>query len=515
MTYRISDKQRSELSKIKPNWLTSLGIFFALGWLFITFLQEDPLLYLILGGLNLITMVLSRFIIRKRQGLELEGAITGYLITWLIASFFYQQKESLISLPFFESTFHVNEVMVVYLALSFLAWFVITPQKSTQDILWKLSPFYSNLLLNIWKLAVILLFLVNFVSKLNSFSDLATFFFLIVGFFELIIFYTRQVKLNYIDLILNPLQLLFTIISGPLEALKWIILTLIFIILGQFELEFGTLALIFAALFVAIISLTTNITRLFLNSGIIESRIEEGKVIIPRIIDEVQQMSSSDRLLKFDDFYEVPDQITIMKRNQIVTLSKGDIILRFPFSQELENQTGVFIFHLNMQKLTKQVKKRYIKKNRPFIKITTNSDEFKKGLNEAVKNLDLRGSSVHRISIDDWNNIVKSLKIIEKDAFAKKLGFDDSDTLDRELVKLIRGTVIAQEHIRSRLRGVPAPVFGKQRSYTSVIKSNGMDLPLDLIKEQKISDGQEIEIIPGKNEYIFYVKRKRTEDKNS
>ncbi len=508
MSAKISGKSIPTKSDIKPNWLTSLGILLALVWLLITFMQEDPNLFLILGGLNLIVMIYSRFISRKNQGLELEGGITGYLITWLLTFIIYQQKEFVIKLT---STldFQVNEVMILYLTLSFLAWFIITPRKTTQEIIWNLPPFYSNLFLNLWKFAVLSVLLVSVVTELNSFAISATIFFLIIGFAELIISYSKQVKIDYIDIILNPFQLLSVIVSGPMEASKWVLLTFIFIILGSMELDLGTGALIVCALFIALISLSTSLTRLFLNTGIIESRVEESKSMIPKVIEEVQQISSSDKLIQFNEFYEVLEQIEIIKRNQVVTILKRDCILRFPFSQELETQTGVFFFHLNMKKFGKQVKKRSSFKSRRTITVSMNSGGYKKKIDGPAKNFDLRGSSVHRVSLDKWNDLVKNLKILEKEDFAKKLGFKDANELDKELAKLIRGTVIAQEQIRSRLRGVPAPSLKDQKSFTSVIESSTMNLPLDLMKNQEISNGQEVELIPGKNEFLFYVKRKK------
>lgn len=530
MSKQISGKSRKELAKMKPNWLTVFEVFLALGWLFITFLQENPEIYLLFGGLNLITMVLLRYIIRQKQALEMEGGIAGYLVLWVITSFFYQNKTEYIALPVLETSVQVNDMMILFLTLSFLAWFIIAPRKTTQDILWNLPPFYSNLLLNLWKLAVLSLLLVGFIPQLNPFSNLAIIFYLIVGFFELIITYNKQIRIDYIDIILNPVQLLLNIISGPVGALKWVLLTLIFIILDSLQLDLGTIALLFCALFIGIISLITSISRLILNSGLIESRVEEGKTIIPQVIEEVQLLSSSDKLIQFNEYYEVPEQILVNKRNQVVTMNKGDMILRIPFSKELETKTGVFFFHLNMLKMTLNIKN--IKKftTQKFTKVNVkdidskefedkiqssienfDSKEFEEKVKSSVKNFDLRGSSIHRISNEKWKDIEKKIIRLEKEKFTQKLGFKDSVEFDKELTKIIRRTVMAQEQVRSRLRGVPAPAFSDQTSYTSIIKANGINFPLDFIKDQEILEGQEIELIPGKDEYLFYIKRKKQE----
>ena len=318
----MSDKSRKELAKMKPNWLTTISVFLGLGWLFITFIQEKPEIFLLFGGLNLITMVLSRYIIRKKQTLEMEGGVAGYLVMWLITLFFYQNKGSIITLPVLESPITVNDMMILYLTITFLAWFIITPKKTTQEVLWKFPPFVSNFLLNLWKLAVFLLLFIAFIPALNFFSSLAAIFFLVVGFFELIVSYTRQIRVDYLDIILNPVQLFLNIISGPVRTLKWVLLTFIFLILDLLELNLYTIALLFCALFIGIISLITSISRLILNSGLIESRVEEGKTIIPQVIEEIQLLSTSDKLLQFNEYYEVPEQVVFTKKNQVVTMNK-------------------------------------------------------------------------------------------------------------------------------------------------------------------------------------------------
>ena len=53
------------------------------------------------------------------------------------------------------------------------------------------------------------------------------------------------------------------------------------------ELDFWTLLLILASLFVGIISILTGFAKLTLSSGMIESRVEQGKTFMPKVIDEV------------------------------------------------------------------------------------------------------------------------------------------------------------------------------------------------------------------------------------
>jgi len=207
------------------------------------------------------------------------------------------------------------------------------------------------------------------------------------------------------------------------------------------------------------------------------------------------------------------------------------MIIRIPFSEDLEAKTGVFFFYLNIQKKKRdinKIKKRSTKKSSSSIVNEIKNEiqkemqkeipkgaqndfkkEFQKKIKSPIKDFDLRGSSIHRITNEKWRKIEKKIIRLEKEKFTKTLGFNDPAEFDKELTKIIRGTVMVQEQVRSRIRGVPSPAFKDQTSYTSTIKANGINLPLDFIKNQEILEGQEIELIPGKGEYLFYIKRKK------
>jgi NAD(P)-dependent dehydrogenase (short-subunit alcohol dehydrogenase family) len=485
--------------------MTTLGVLFALAWLLITFLQEDPMLFTFLGIINLSITVLSRFQARRHDILELEGKIIGFLIIWLLAFLFYGHKEE--SVVILKSTLQIDEVMVSLLAITFLAWFVISPKNTTQEIIFRLPPFYSNLLLNLWKLSILFLFLVS-LPAFRFLSSYAVFFFLTCGFFELIVFYKRQYSVNYVDIILNPIRLFFSVFAGPVEASKWILLTIIFILLDQMDLDISTLSLMAGAIFVGFITLITMLTKLFLSSGVIESRVKENKTLVPQVIEEIKQMSSLEKITQFDEFYEVPDQIKIDKDREVITFNSGDLLFRLPFSPELESKTGIFIFHLNKHKLQINLEKEH--RWRRWADNAKSLEKQKEG-----KNLRLTGSSFHRISLESWEILQKRLKLIEKDSFVTAIGFENSQKLDTELVKVVQGSIIVQEQIRSRLRGVPAPKFEHSRrlNYPTTIIESSIPLSNDLVEMKHIKDGQEIEIIPGKDEYLFYARIKSVEGK--
>ncbi|MHA1237587.1 MAG: hypothetical protein ACTSQ9_08020, partial [Candidatus Hodarchaeales archaeon] len=363
---------------------------------------------------------------RKNSQMEIEGGIFGFLVTWVLAYFLYPEKDALLAnLPL-----QINEVMVIYLGIAFLAWFVITPKKATQEIVLGLSPFLSSLLLKLWQISVLFLFLVN-LRELRFLNDFAVIIFLIIGFSELIFFYTRKLSVNYVDLILNPMKLLSNLLPIG-QTLKWVLLPLIFIVLGQMELDFWTLLLILTAIFIGIISILTGFTKLTLSSGVVESRVEQGKTLMPQVIEEVVALSSLDQLETFDEFFRVPEEMAIQKAKEIVTFYKDDVILHFPFSNELQNATGVFIFHLNLHAVGKSIVKKKPRRKRKSMTITINSKQFKKEVNESVSHLNLKGSTVHRIPLENWNSLKNDFEQLTREEFAQYVGFEDVKELDRK-----------------------------------------------------------------------------------
>ncbi|MFX0211133.1 MAG: hypothetical protein ACFFDT_34455, partial [Candidatus Hodarchaeota archaeon] len=499
--------------KIKPRWLTTLGILFALGWIIIAFSQQEPLIFLAVGGLNLITMIISRIVARKKNALELEGGIMGFLITWIICFGIYVQKNAI--LGDFSLDLQVNEIMVLYLAIIFFVWFLISPKKHSQEIILNLPPFYSNLLLNVWKLTVIFLFLSS-LHELQFLSEVAVGLFLFIGYFDLAVFYYyRLVKLDYLDIILNPIKLLGSLFLGSLEAVKWILLTIIFILLDQMDLQnLVVLGLIGFAIFIAIISFLTGTSKLFLSSGVIESRVQEGKTLVPQVLEEFQGMASVETISTFDEYYEIKQGITIQKANEQIIFSKGDLLFRLPFSLDLESKAGIFLFHLNRHEmLIKQAKGNKWRKWGQNTRRRRRSQQMTRTIEPNVSNgreIRLSGMKFHRMGTYEWEKLQEILISVDKEIFLTMIGFKNAEEFERELAKAIRGTVIAQQQIRSRLRGVPAPSLRRsnQIHFEAKIENNNISIPSNILQEKAIINGQTVELIPGKDEYLFYAKTK-------
>ena len=99
--------KRQVSSKMSLSKLTSLGALLALSWLMVSILNGEPLLFALLGGLNLLIVGSARIEARNKNQMENEGRIFGFLVLWLLTYFFYPNKEALIS----EFSLQINEVM--------------------------------------------------------------------------------------------------------------------------------------------------------------------------------------------------------------------------------------------------------------------------------------------------------------------------------------------------------------------------------------------------------------------
>ena len=225
-SFNKSDKWSNQFSRQKSSF-AYIGIILHLLWLLTTFLQVEAGFFLAVGLLSLIFTIISRIFAKRSQEIEVGGGVFGFLFVWLIAQYFYSKDSDVVTL--LNHDFPVNDAMIGFLFALFVGWFLITEKKTSKELVFGLSPFLSSILLNLWKLAVIIELLTLF-EELESIEPFATLFFLGIGFFELVLLIGRRIKINYADLILNPLQLLATMLAGPLQAVKWILLVCVFIV---------------------------------------------------------------------------------------------------------------------------------------------------------------------------------------------------------------------------------------------------------------------------------------------
>ncbi len=484
------------------NILTSIGTLLLVIWLITIFLEVDPNLFLIIGATSLILTIISRFYIRRSMDIGIGGGVTGFLFVWLIVWFFYSQKSEGIELMGQE--LEVSEILIVFLFIIILAWFLIPEKTPVQELVFGLSPLMSALILNIWKIGV-LIQLLTFFEEFEYLEPIANPLFLGLGIFDIALLFTKQIKLNYADLILDPLQLLGTLYSGPIQAVKWVLLTTIFVTLDEIALEWGwgSGGLVIFAVFFALTNFSTSLTRTFLSSGIIETKAEEAKVIVPKVFNEIQQLTEED----FKEFYEVQKPVKIRQERAILTFHQGDILLRLPLSDSLEEQAGVFLTQIFVRTL-KPTEAATIAIN-VSLKAAEDAKKGKKRRKER-KRYTNRKIKTYRVPKDEWEQIQDSVTLLELDMAASKLGFKSPDELDKNMQKFVRKSVEVQEQVRSRLRGVPVPT--KYETYDITIQDDSLLLPRELLDVKNIEEGQEIELIPGKGEYLFYARIKKKKE---
>lgn len=319
-------------------------------------------------------------------------------------------------------------------------------------VIFNLSPLISYFILNLWKLAVILEIL-TLLEELNSLDPYADIIFIAIGFAELILLYLRLFKLPIVDIILDPMQLLSKTIEGPLQTLKWSFLVILFLIIDILPLDLLSAGLIAFSFTMGITSLTTAMSKIVLDSGIIRSRtdnvLEEGKVIIPQVFDELKQLEASN----LQEFYRVSEQVSIRKKNKVINYNIGDILLKLPFTSTLEEKAGIFLATLKPHRASAtKIRKRT--KSKANIQIKTKTKTVTLGNSKKRKNINI--SSLHRIPLEDWEEITrkKQVELMDPTIVTSMMGFDSPEEFEKVVEQGIRRAVSFQENIRDRIRGV-------------------------------------------------------------
>jgi hypothetical protein len=482
--------------------LAGLGVFVNVIWILSVFLRPviEPIILITLGGIGFIITVGTRLQARnlksKAAGDVSGGSVVGYVISWFFVYEGYPNKAFQFELiP--GVSFTVNQVLIIFLVLTFFVWFAIPSSKVYSEIVSDLSPLTSYFVLNFWKLAVILEILTLF-DMLREFNQYTSLIFLMTGFVELIIQYFRLFKLPLADIILDPRQLFFKIIEGPLQALKWTFLVILFLILDILHLDILSAGLVAFSVTMGIISLTTTMGKIALDSGLIRSRTDEivgkGKVIVPKLFEELKQLEAND----LQEFYRVKHSTSIKKKNSIVNYNTGDILLKMPFSNSIEKDTGVFLANLRIRS---QINKRKSSRRRKS-ETATNKKKGPK----------ISFSSLQRVPLTDWEELIgqKHVEVIELEVITKEMGFDSPEEFEKRVEKGIRGAVSFQENVRDRIRGVP--VTARNASTTLVkLKNKSIKIPDEILEQITVPEDQELEIIPGKEEFLFYARIKKKE----
>jgi len=493
--------------------LAGLGILINVIWVLSVFIRPiiDPILLLALGGLGFVVSIATRIQSRKMSSQAASevsgGSIVGYVISLFIVHIGYPNKTFQITLSP-ELILTVNQILIFYLVLIFVVWFAIPGSKTLEEVIFNLSPLFSYFILNLWKLAVILEIL-TLLEELKVLDPCADLIFLAIGFVELIILYIRLFKLPIVDIILDPMQLLLKIIEGPLQTLKWTFLILLFLIVDILPLDLVSAALIAFSFTMGIVSLTTTASKIALDSGIIRTRtdnaVEEGKVIIPQVFEELKQLEASN----LQEFYRVSKQVCVKKKDKVITYNIGDLLLKIPFTRTLEEKTGIFLATLILKR-TSAPKARKTKRKTDF-QIKTKTVPVSNGKEKMkIKNINI--SSLQRIPYEEWEGIIKKnqVELMDPAIITSMMGFESPEEFEEVVKQGIQKAISFQENVRDRIRGVP--VTGSTVSNFVQLKDKQIEVPKELLDKIKVSEGQEIELIPGKEEFLFYARIKKKKE---
>lgn len=502
MNEKQKKKQIPDLD-VKPESKVFLGSLLAFGWVISAIMNTELDLFLLLGFLSLSFTVLLRIRSRKKGtlGIESEGGVFGYLFIWFLSDFFYSNKKLDINFGIGDFYLTGHEVMNYYLVIIVIAWFAITEKVVVQEILFGLPPFYSRLILNLWKLAVILE-LISLIA-LRDLKDIANIFFFLSGYLDLILFYSRQLKTDFLDIIFDPLKLIKTTLNGFFMAFKWFLLVLIMALLGQFDIStLPSLVLIAGAIFVGIIAEVTNILKLVQTGGISESQIQKGKDEVPRMFNEIKTFAKPDKLTNYDEIYLIENEIKLDRKNEILSLSPDYILLKIPFSEELGNRVGIFAVSIKKSILSN---KSGSKKTGKWFSFFANEDgEIKLGKSSV---------NMHRFKNEEWNTITASITKCDIKQLSEILNVSEEE-LREKLVSLLQGVIRTQEFIRNRIRGLPD--ISKENIYTTKLSTqSSLTLPSDILEKMKSLDIEEIEIIPGKDDFLFYARHKKQQNEEA
>ncbi|MFQ5980669.1 MAG: hypothetical protein ACE5OZ_21235 [Candidatus Heimdallarchaeota archaeon] len=506
----LNSDKREFPSKKPRSGVSSLFVLAKPLWLLATFVQSDAEIFLAVGLLSLVFTLIARLIATRKKEIDVSGGILGFILAWVIAYYFYESKSAMISA--FNWELQVEEVMIGFLFVLFAGWILIKEQIGTQELVFGLSPFISAMLLNLWQIAV----LVELLTLLDEFEFLrpfATFFFLLVGFFDLILLLTRRKNLNYTELILNPVQLLGAMFAGSLQAGKWILLISIFVVLDHLSLGLGPWTLIVSALGVALFCFSESLTRTTLASGVIESRVEQGKTIVPMIFEEIREFDAKDFQI-----YETQSLIEIRKRGSIKKFPSKTLLLRLPFSPELEEQGGIFVTQIELSRATTKNGKHELNLQRGLLVTPIESSRVPTACEKPVafvtpkehkgkSGLNLHTQGLFRIEVQEWKRIQPGLLLRETVDIASELGLENTEAIDELFHHTVQGTILAQKNVHNRLRGLPAPV--KTKPFSGTIKNGALLLPKELLQAKDIQEETEIDIIPGKGEFLFYGRARK------
>ena len=299
--------------------------------------------------------------------------------------------------------------------------------------------------------------------------------------------YHRIFKLEITDIILDLGQLLVEIIKGPVVSIKWVLLIITLLILGQIQSSLIVIAVLGFTLIMGFISITTFISKLTIDSGMIQRKSNEVVSSVPQIFSDLKELQVDDF---YSNYFQVITNFDLKRKTKILRFSSGDLLFKIPLKHTLESMTGIYCAKLSLSNQNRKRSRRQ-RENKPSI----------------ANHINIKSVSQFRDS--EWNQLLQQDKIenVSSDIVMERLGVSDKEEFDKLLEKSLKDFSKIQENIRDRIRGVPATwEQGKVLNIESL--PNGIPLSDEILNDLKKQGITDIEIIPGKDEFLFYVKKK-------
>lgn len=443
----------------------------------------DPQQFINIGCLGLIFTFFSRLFFSIASSNDFSefqsgGSIGGYVVSWIIVQF-YSNKEALVS--FFGYSNTVNEFLNIFIVIAFLLWVAVpTTFKGNQEIIFNLPPIFSYLLLNFWKISIIILFVTK-IWNINEYTGYITALLLVICLIEIIGMYQSLFKIDITEIILDLPQIIREIVKGPFVSLKWVLVILSLILLNFIRSDVYVLLVLGFAILMSLISFTTFISRLTIDSGLIQrkaaSATDSAKTIVPQIFSDIKELKPEDI---HENYYQVLENFTVRKKTKVEKYSKGNFLFRLPLKDTIEALSGIYIAKLSIRE--KKIKKNGKKQQSDF--------QFK---------------SIGKFDQKEWNNVLQTGKIepVQSDVMINQMGFENKEEFDNKLNTGLKQFSKFQDGVRDRIRGVPATAEQGQIYDTSAVP-----LPEDIKKDLIANGVNKLEVIPGKDEFLFYIKKK-------
>jgi hypothetical protein len=117
---------------------------------------------------------------------------------------------------------------------------------------------------------------------------------------------------------------------------------------------------------------------------------------------------------------------------------------------------------------------------------------------------------VRKFTVPEWNELENTNKIsvVSTEKVTETLGFENKAEFDEKIQIELKNFSKYQDNVRDRIRGVPVSSEDEGQIFNIENFTNNIPLPESMIQNLKEQGVKEIEILPGKDEFIYYIKKR-------